>query len=719
MLVLTRTEGFRHPSIEQARAFFRSEGRAGVIDATLTEDTDRFTEDGLDQFDVVVFANTTGDVLDADEQRALRSWVEAGGGFVGVHAAADTEHDWPWYGDLVGAHFESHPLGLQEVTLTVEDPDHPATAHLPAELTFLDEHYNYDRHPRTGADVLVTLDEETAVHPDGAPVDGFTHGADHPVAWTSQAGLGRSFYTNLGHEPQTWEDPAFQDHLRGGLEWTLETGRWRRSVITEEIDQAVALRVAESGHVFWIERRGLVLLWDPATGGVRTVGELDVELEGEGGLIGLEPAPDVADSGDVYLYWTRSSPDGPGIENVLGRFTLDGDCTIDPGEPDELLTVPNDGPSHQAGELRFHPDGSLLVATGDNTANLDDGYAPIDDRPGREEWDARRTSGDPTDRRGAILRVDVEDGLADPEVLVTGVRNPYRLAIEPDTGAIWWGDIGPDAVFDGERGPRGYDELNRVTGPADGGWPFCVADLAYREWDAAAGKVGDEFDCSDTVEPRLAYDYTSLIDPDLGTAARPAVGDDPGELTGRAIMVGPFITDDAGPYAPPVDGLILHEFARHLLLAAELDGDAEIVDLDALAPWMGIDAPVDVELAPDGALYVLEFGRRDSDGGKALSRIEYSESGTFPVLPTTAALPPGAALPVDGDGLYQLHCAACHGANGEGGRGPSLIDVANRLSEDEHRVVVQAGRDQMPPFGGILTDEEIDLIIEHERNGFG
>ncbi len=735
VLLFTRTEGFRHGSIDDALAYFSTLHASGVLDVSATEETDPFTAEGLAEFDVVAFVNTTGDVLDNQHQDALVSWLEAGGAFVGVHSATDTEHGWPWFAEMIGARFVSHPPWLQNVTITVEDRNHPATEHLEATFDFLDEHYNYDRSPRDGAEVLLTLDEATAVSLEGEPVTEFSHHGDHPVSWTRQQGSGRVFYTNLGHDPRTWEDPRFQGHLLGGLRWALESERWRREVITEDVEGAVALRVAPSGHVMWIERPGDVHLWDPTTGLIHDVASLDAKVQGEGGLIGIELAPDVATTGDVYLYWTRERPDGD-LENVVARYHLDDRCRLDTNEGTDLLTVPNDGPGHQGGDLLFHPDGSLLVATGDNTVATD--YAAIDDgrplgqqgsplRTSGETADARRTAGDPTDLRGAILRIEVDGtaaagNLADtgveaaPEVFVTGVRNPFRLAVEPGSGALWWGDVGPDAIFDGDPGPRGFDELNRVNEPGDAGWPTCIADLAYNRFDPTTGEFGPPYDCGDRVVPVLSYDYTTLGDPALGLGVR-ATPEGVQEL-GRSVMAGPFITGDDGPAGAGRTGLVIHDFSRSLILVVSLTDAGEVLDLDRLVPWVGITSPVDVELAPDGALYVLEYGDyARTQGVPALTRIERSADGTFPDFPAARRATTAPDQAMGADGLFQLHCAVCHGGDGSGGVGPSLVGVDERLTVEEMRAVVTDGRGGMPAFRYTLDEDEFAEILDHVRGG--
>jgi type 1 glutamine amidotransferase len=147
VLVFTRTLGFRHASIPVAIAALRRAAARQAMAVDHTEDPARFTPSGLRRYRVVVFLSTTGDVLDRDGEAALRGFVEAGGGWVGVHAAADTEDGWPWYETLVGARFARHPA-VQRATVRVVDRDHPATAGLPATWVRTDEWYDFRSNPR-------------------------------------------------------------------------------------------------------------------------------------------------------------------------------------------------------------------------------------------------------------------------------------------------------------------------------------------------------------------------------------------------------------------------------------------------------------------------------------------------------------------------------------------------------------------------------------------
>src|SRR6201991_237684 len=157
VLVFSKTAGFRHDSIPVGITAIQQLGAQNNFTVEATEDANAFTAANLARFQAVIFLSTTGDVLNAAQQTAFENYIRAGGGYAGVHAAADTEYDWPWYGNLVGAYFNSHPAN-QTATVKVEDPAHPSTAGLPARWSRLDELYNYRTNPRSTAHVLASLD---------------------------------------------------------------------------------------------------------------------------------------------------------------------------------------------------------------------------------------------------------------------------------------------------------------------------------------------------------------------------------------------------------------------------------------------------------------------------------------------------------------------------------------------------------------------------------
>lgn len=210
VLVFTKTTGFRHDSIPAGIRAARELGAANGFAVEATEDAGRFAPATLARYRAVVFLNTTGDVLDRVQQAAFEEYIRAGHGFVGVHSASDTEYDWPFYGELVGAYFLSHPA-VQPATIIVEDHAHPATAHLPAKWSRVDEWYNFRSSVRGRVRVLARLDESS--------YSGGTMGSDHPYAWCQVYAGGRSFYTAGGHTVASYSEPAFREHLLGGIRY--------------------------------------------------------------------------------------------------------------------------------------------------------------------------------------------------------------------------------------------------------------------------------------------------------------------------------------------------------------------------------------------------------------------------------------------------------------------------------------------------------------------
>ncbi|SCL17093.1 Type 1 glutamine amidotransferase (GATase1) [Micromonospora nigra] len=210
VLVFSKTAGFRHDSIAAGTQAVRDLGAANNFTVTATEDATAFTTGNLARYEAVIFLNTTGDVLNATQQSAFESYIGSGGGYVGVHSAADTEYNWSFYGNLVGAYFASHPA-IQQANVKVENRAHAATAHLPQTWNRTDEWYNYTTNARSTARVLATLDEGS--------YSGGSMGADHPHAWCKTYSGGRAFYTGGGHTQASYSDAAFRAHLLGGIRY--------------------------------------------------------------------------------------------------------------------------------------------------------------------------------------------------------------------------------------------------------------------------------------------------------------------------------------------------------------------------------------------------------------------------------------------------------------------------------------------------------------------
>ncbi|MEH6306844.1 ThuA domain-containing protein [Olivibacter sp. CPCC 100613] len=211
ILVFSKTAGFRHDSIEKGTKTIEELGKENGFSVEHTEDASVFTEDNLKKYKAIVFLSTTGDILNDAQQKAFEHYIQQGGGFVGVHAAADTEYEWPWYNKLVGAWFLSHPK-QQEATILVLDKNHPATKHLADTWRRWDEWYNYkDINPETN--VLMKLDETS--------YEGGKNGDNHPIAWYHEFDGGRAFYTGLGHTKESYDAVDFRKHLLGGIKYAM------------------------------------------------------------------------------------------------------------------------------------------------------------------------------------------------------------------------------------------------------------------------------------------------------------------------------------------------------------------------------------------------------------------------------------------------------------------------------------------------------------------
>ncbi|HWP47200.1 MAG TPA: ThuA domain-containing protein [Candidatus Limnocylindrales bacterium] len=212
ILIFTRTRGFRHESIPDGIAAIRSLGNRHQFQVEATEDAGVFTDDNLAGYQAVIFLNTTGDVLNPEQQAAFEKFIQKGKGFVGIHSATDTEYDWPWYGRLVGTYFKNHPA-VQPATLKVVDSTHISTRQLPSEWIRSDEWYNFRHDPSPQVKVLIQIDETT--------YSGGNMGESHPISWYHEYDGGRAWYTAMGHTRETYKEPLFLSHIGGGICWAM------------------------------------------------------------------------------------------------------------------------------------------------------------------------------------------------------------------------------------------------------------------------------------------------------------------------------------------------------------------------------------------------------------------------------------------------------------------------------------------------------------------
>jgi hypothetical protein len=211
VLVFTKTTGYRHESIETGVETIVQLGKQNSFEVTHSEDANVFTEENLSQYKLVIFLSTTGDILNDDQQKAFETFIEKGGNFMGIHAAADTEYDWPWYGKLVGAYFLNHPDKSNAEIIKI-DHKHQSSKHLPERWARYDEWYNY-KSISPDINVVLELDETT--------YKGGENGPHHPISWYHEYEGGRAFYTGMGHTKESYAEPDFKKHLLGGILYCL------------------------------------------------------------------------------------------------------------------------------------------------------------------------------------------------------------------------------------------------------------------------------------------------------------------------------------------------------------------------------------------------------------------------------------------------------------------------------------------------------------------
>ena len=673
VLVFSKTKGWKHTSIPFGIAAIQKLGRENNFQVDSTKNADYFNDDSLKHYQAVVFMSTTGNVLNQTQQAAFERYIQAGGGYMGVHAAADTEYDWPWYNKLVGGYFASHPSNsnVRKATVDVLDKTHESTRMLPDHWERTDEWYNY-RSFYSDLHVLANLDENT--------YEGGINGSNHPIAWYHEFDGGRAFYTGGGHEDSSFSEPLFVQHLLGGLNWVMgggkpldysksyavvvpEENRFVKTVLVNDLNEPMEVAVADDGRVFFTERSGNLSVYNTKTNAHQLVHKFDAPTKFGHGVQGITLDPKFSTNHWLYIYYTPPFDKDP-VYN-LSRFVIKDDNTLDVASEKILLTVPSiaEPGSHHGGSLAFDKEGNLYLSTGDHTNPFpSNGYAPIDARPDHLAADARGTAANTNDFRGKILRIrpqadgtyTIPDGnlfpkgtaQTRPEIYTMGLRNPYRIALNPKSSVLYWGEIGPDAGKDSTMGPRGYDEFNQAKKAGNFGWPLFIGNSQpYPAYDFATNVIGSRFDPKDPVNnsPKstglqhlppvnpamIWYPYAASKEfPELGQG-------------GRSAMAGEFYTYDSNSPSKNklpayYDGaLFIFDWMRNWVLALRVDKNDNYIRTE---PFMAANGdfrrPIDMAFSKDGVMYMLEYGSvygADNDDAR-LVKIEYNTGNRAPVV---------------------------------------------------------------------------------------
>ncbi|MET8685348.1 ThuA domain-containing protein [Streptomyces sp. NPDC004732] len=683
-LLFTKAVGYVHDSIPAGVQMVKEQAAAENFEVVQTDDATVFDDAKLKDFDVIIMLQNSGMVWDTEAQRdAMKKYVKSGKGVVALHNTLDmgVEDSFPWWDDLInaGAHMPAHSPGVLKGTAKVADRAHPSTKGLPERWERPEEWYNFDKNPRGDVHVLVTADE-TTYNPGGSAM-----GADHPISWCRNAEGGKVWATAMGHDKASYSEPAFREHVLGGIKWaagnapgdcggTVWSG-YEKTALDDNTADPMELDVAKDGKVFYVQRSGEVKIFDPKTHATTTAGKLDVYTGGEDGLVGMELDPKFADNRWIYLYYAP----GKATDDVnrLSRFTVKKDNTLDLASEKKLLDVPAyrdrtfPEPGHTGGAVEFGPDRTLYLGVGDDTPpNLDpawQGYAPLDWRPGKQMLDAARTAGSTNDLRGKILRIKPKDsggytipkgnlfkqGTAKtrPEIYAMGFRNPFRFTVDPKTGYVHASDYGPDRGGPTtDRGPEGLVEYNVIKKAGNFGWPFCHGNnQAYAPYDPDTQKAGTKFDCTKPVNPSPnntgLTDLPALQQPEVwyGYGASkefPEMGSG-----GSAPMSGPVYHYDAKnpsktKFPAYFEGAnFFYEWARDSVKEIRFDKDGKLLKINDFLKSAKFAKPMDMTFGPDGSLYVLEWGSEFGGGNNdsGLYRIDYAQGQRIPLAKAKAS----------------------------------------------------------------------------------
>jgi cytochrome c len=501
-----------------------------------------------------------------------------------------------------------------------------------------------------------------------------------------------------------------------------DMNRFTKVKLAEDFDEPMEMVITKESKVILVERPGNIKMYSPEDRQIRKIGYIPVFHGQEDGLLGIALDPLYNQNNYVYLFY---SPPGETPLQRVSRFELKNDSLYSNTEK-QIIDIPTQRKEccHSSGSLAFGPDNNLYISVGDNTNPHNPGYYnSVDERKGREYWDAQRTAGNTNDLRGKILRIRPKteggytipegnlfpEGMAGtrPEIYVMGCRNPFRFSLDAKRGWLFWGDVGQNTVDDPKRGPISYDEWNVARKAGFFGWPYFAGPNApYAEYDFATGKIGPFFNPSNPVNKSVnntglknlppaqsamiwySYDESKVFK-HLGTGGK-------SPIAGPVYYSDAYVknTTDSSRNLPNwYDGkLFIAEWIRNWINVVTLDSAGKVDSIEQFMPSVSFNHPINLEMGPDGVLYVLEYGSnwlvRNKDAG--LYRIEYNRGKMPPAI--AASSNDTAIVNPLGNKLFEGEdCMACHALN-QKSVGPSFMAIADRYPNNDREIEKLAGK---------------------------
>ena len=463
-----------------------------------------------------------------------------------------------------------------------------------------------------------------------------------------------------------------------------EENRFTKVVLGDKLDEPLEMALLKDGRVLFIERKGALKQYNPITGAIKTLATIPVNTkytnakgvkrEAEEGLMGLIHDPNFEQNHWIYMYYA----DVEATKHVLARWELRGEELI-ANSKKIILEVPTQREEccHTGGGMVFDKAGNLYLTVGNNTSNSGTvGYANLDERKGWEYWDDQRGAGNTNSLTGKILRIKPEtdatagaapysipkgnlyetlpnngDGLVKKEIYTMGHRNPWRPTIDSKTGYLYWGEVGPDASVDSEQGPRGYDEFNQARSASNFGWPYFIGDnKIYTDWNFETGKPrpDSKYDPAKPINDspnntglkQLPPAQKAFIYYPYGISEEfPLVGS-----SGRSATGGPVFHKSDFPIGKRIfpdyyEGKwLIVEFMRGWIMSVTMDEKGDYKSMERFMPNSDFGSAIDMDFAPDGDLYVLEYGSawfKGNDNAR-LVKVEYNGGNRMPKVVASA-----------------------------------------------------------------------------------